>query len=386
VAHHGGDASGVIAAKGIVLDVHTVLRLARESNPRIVLARERVNESQAAFDAAIHSCLPEVLRKDPYKRANAEAQLWERRAELRRVENEVLKKAADTYFDWLTAIRGGAIGHELEKYEEKLLKREQDLAKGESPAQVLVETTQLALNGLRQFLAKVRQQSDSATAKLAYLLNTNDSLLSPADNTLIPIDLVDAGVPTDLLVRQAQEDGPGVRELQGLIAAIQSGIDAARCARILCDHTGAAIPCGRLNVAQSQLRQAQASLVDLHGKLRLGVLDARSSILDGREQVKQATQGIQHAAETYRLMNMRLESETLQERLQRKTHSEVLTSIQQLSSAHERYLSAVNAYNKAQVRLLLLLGTHGDLCSPLGSIHEGNGEKDAAPQLRERGE
>ena len=42
------------------------------------------------------------------------------------------------------------------------------------------------------------------------------------------------------------------------------------------------------------------------------------------------------------------------------THNAVLTSIQQLTLAHANYLKAVNSYNKAQIRLLLFLGTYNE--------------------------
>jgi hypothetical protein len=172
---------------------------------------------------------------------------------------------------------------------------------------------------------------------------------------------VDAAVPVEILVRQAQDGGPGVRELQGLAAAIQGGIDQANCARWICDRTGAAIVCGHLHIAQSKLQQANLTLVDLRGKLQAGVEDARSAIFSGREQITRASATIQHAGETYRLTNSRRKEESLEQKMARNTYSAVLTTIQQLSQAHANYLSAVNDYNKAEVRLMLLIGTLSDL-------------------------
>jgi outer membrane protein TolC len=361
--YHGGDAPAVLPnASAVNLD--TVLRIACERNPEILVARERVNESQIAFDAAMQSCMPEMLRKDTFKKPVAEAQLWRRRAELRKVQNEKLEDAANTYIDILTARRGEVIGADLQKYEEQLLDRAKKLVKsGEKPAQVIVEAIETVLNNQRQFNLRTRQQGDAATVKLAYLLGMGDGVPMAAEETLAPVDLTDATAPLPGLVRQAQENGPGVAELQGLAAAIQQGIADAQCAQRLCDRTGAALVCGRLHMAQSQLQQAQLSLVDLQGKLRTGVEASVSEILSGRDQIAQASDAIQHAAETYRLTDKRLKEIGDPENLRNNTYNSVLQSIQQLTQAHRNYLTAVSAYNKAQVRLLLLLGTYND-CHP----------------------
>ncbi|HWG47166.1 MAG TPA: TolC family protein [Gemmataceae bacterium] len=357
-SYHAGEPVAAVLPNVVAIDLDTVRRLASERNPQILLARERVNESQIAYDAAVNSCIPEFLRKDTFKRPVAEALLWRRRAELAKTQHEVLQDAANTYFDWLTARRGEAISRDLEKYEEKLLNRAQRLASGEKTAQVLVEGVQTALNGRRQFMFKVHQQGEAAAAKLAYLLGASEPLPTPVDGALEPIDLVDVGVSVEMLVRQALENGPGVRELQGLSASIQKSIDEARFAQCVCDRTGAAIICGRLHMAQSQSQQANFALFDTQGKLRAGVEEAVSAILSGRDQITRGASAIQHAAETYRIMDLILTEGAEAARRSSSTYNAVLRSIQQLSQTHANYLSAVSAYNKAQVRLLLLIGTN----------------------------
>jgi outer membrane protein TolC len=364
-AYHQDDSTATAIPAGLVLSLDTVLRLTCESNARILMARERVNEQQAAYDAAVNSCMPELLRKDTFKRAPAEAELWRRRAELQRVQNEVLQDAANTYFDWLTAQRGEAISRDLEKYFDKLLKRAQKLVDlGEKPAQVIVEAVQTGLDGLRQSIIHTHQQADAAAAKLSYLMGNGDGPLVPSQ-ALGAVDFVDANAPVAALVRQAQDNGPGVRELLGLAAAIQQGINDARCAQRICHRTGAALICGRLHMAQSELQQAQLALVDLQGKLKAGVEEAVTAIHSGREQITLASTAIQHAAETYRITNLRLESEGAVDSMRNNTYNAVLNSIRQLSQAHTNYLTAVNAYNKAEARLLLLIGTYND-CKPHG--------------------
>src|SRR5205823_1499231 len=73
--------------------------------------------------------------------------------------------------------------------------------------------------------ARLREQGDAAAMKLAYLLGLPyDAQLVPTDRTFAPIDLVDATPPTEALVRRAVTEGPGVRELEGLLNTIQGGI------------------------------------------------------------------------------------------------------------------------------------------------------------------
>jgi hypothetical protein len=360
-ASQAAETAEVVAPKNVALDLDTLLRLTCEHNARLLVARERINESQAAYNAALNSCVPQALRKDTFKKPVAEAQLWQRRAELSKVQYEVLLDASDTYFDWLATRRAAEISRDLETYEQKLLKRAKALVdSGEKTAQVLVEAGQTFINARRQLIARTDQQGSGAVAKLTYLLGMNDGLTLPADQSLTPIDIVDAGVPVEALISQAQENGPGVHELQGLAGAIQAGINDARCAQRLCGRTGSAMICGRLEMANSQLQQAQLTLVDTKGKLRAGVEEARSAILSGRDQIREAADAIQHGAETYRITNLRLESESPRESFNKNTYNTVLTSIQQLAQGHANYISAVRSYNKAQVRLLLLIGTYND--------------------------
>jgi hypothetical protein len=352
------EAAAVSMQNSVPVNLDIVLRLTFDQNGEIQVARERVNESQVAFDAALRSCMPEMMRKDTFKKPVAEAQLWRRRAELRKVENDNLQDAANTYFDLLTALRGEAITRDLLNYDERLLSRARKMIEAKiNTANVLVEAAEAVVEGRRQFLARTHQQGEAAAAKLAYLMGLNGPTPVPKE-MLEPIDRVDTSAAGEVLVRQAQDNGPGVRELQGLAASIQNGIDSARFAQCICAHTGSPLVCGRLQMAQSELRQAQLSLFSLQTKLRAGVEEAVSAILSGREQIARATVSIRHAAEAYSITDKRLHSEDPQENMRNNTFNAMLTSIQQLNQAHANYLTAVSNYNKAQTRLLLLLGTY----------------------------
>jgi outer membrane protein TolC len=349
---------GIPAAKAILVNFDLVMRRTYENNGEILTARERVRESETALDAALKSCLPQMLRKDTFKKPVAEATVWRRRAELRKTENDNLQDAANTYFDWLTALRGEVVARDLMQLEEKLLTYSHKLVKlDEKPAQVLVEATETAINGRRQFILQTHQQGEGAAFKLAYLMGMSDGVPTTSE-TLVPLDRSDTTFAVEVLVHQAQSNGPGVRELQGLAASIQQGIEQARGAQCICERTGAPLVCGRLQMAQSQLQQAQLALMSLQTKLRSGVEESYSAILSGREQIAFAADAIQHAAETYRIMDRRLSKEDPETATRNRTYNAVLSSIQQLSQAHANYLRAVSNYDKAQARLLLLLGTY----------------------------
>jgi outer membrane protein TolC len=350
-------ANAPVLPSAIAVNLDTVLQQTFERNAEILTARERVNESQIALDAALQSCMPEMLRKDTFKKSVAEATVWRRRVELRKIENDNLQDAANTYFDWQTAMRGEAVARALLKYEEKLLERARKLAASEKPVQVVVEAIETAVNGRQQYILHVHQQVEALAAKLTYLMGMNGAFLT-ATETLEPINRVDTSVSVEVLVRQAQDNGPGVRELQGLIASISQSIAEADRAQRCCCRTGAPLICGRLQMAQSQLQQAQLSLVNLQLKLRAGVEDAFTAILSGHAEIDLASKAIDHAKETYRIMDLRVTEESPDTAVRNKTYDGVLNSIRQLSQADSNYLTAVNDYNKAQVRLLLMLGAY----------------------------
>src|SRR5262249_49160935 len=104
-------------------------------------------------------------------------------------------------------------------------------------------------------------------------------------------------------------------------------------------------------LAESKLQQANLTYQDLRNKLTAGVKESREAILSGREQIAHTTEQIKHASEAYKLSDKRLE-----ENVAGASVGEVLLSITSLERAHFGYLMSVSAYNKAQIRLMMLLG------------------------------
>jgi outer membrane protein TolC len=337
------------------VSLQTALRYADEQNLQIMLARKKVEEAEAAECGGGH--LARLLHHNAAggeegagpggSRYAAEARTWQRRAELARTENETLLDAGNTYIDLLTARRGEAIGRELAKYQEDLLHRAEDLAKTDRSAAVLVESLQADVAGRRAAQAKLHQQGDAAALKLAYLLNlTPGTVVVPQDPSLEPMDLVDASMPAPALVERAQAEVPGVRELSGLLNTIEEGIASVR-------PCLARIPsvARQLETARYKAEETRLALEDTRAKLATGVLEAREAILSGRGQVADAAENIRHSAETYRLADLRLKQNA-----PGASTNEVSQSIRGLELAHFTHLSAVAAYDKAQLRLLLLLG------------------------------
>jgi hypothetical protein len=343
-----------------VSNLETVLRLTESQNLQIALARKRVDEAAAA-ECSVHSCqLSQLLMHNAADgdeggvgggRYAAAAKTWQRRGELARTTNETLLDAGNTYFDLLTARRGEAIGRQLQKYQESLLHRAEDLAKTDRSAGVLVESLRSEMAGRRASILKFRQQAEAAAAKLAYLLNLPpESPVVPQDVALEPLDLVDVSPPVSVLVERAQSAGPGVQELSGLMATIEEAIGSVRPCLARLSRVAQ-----QLQRAQFKLEETRLALEDLRAKLAAGVLEAHGAILSGRRQIADGSEHIRHAAETYRLSDLRLT-----ENAPGASTNDVSQSIRGLEFAHFAYVTAVAAYDKAELRLLLLLGRGDD--------------------------
>ena len=326
------------------------------------------------------------LRESTFQGIEAQRRVLQDQVSRCQIDNEVLLDAALTYVDLLTARRGEAIALELESREQKLLERAETIAKTERGAAGFVEGVKATLSGRRQLLSQLRQQGKASSAKLVYLLGLPpQTVLVPVDPILAPIELVDVSAGPDRLVAQAMTQGPCIHELQNILGVIQLGIEKSDSIHNLLPSLQIAAyeggfgagPGGNLawanrldvNVgfrwnltqlcqsdylratARSKQTQALLSYDDLRGKLAAGVLEANEAILAGREQIGYSTSQIQHAGENYSSSDRKLDAG-----LQNASPGEVLLSIRALEQAHFNHLSVIAGHNKAQIRLLLLLG------------------------------
>lgn len=433
VSHTTSAVSSVQIEKELPITLDAVLRLAEQHNPRIALAREKLNESQLTMAQGARGWLPNTyasvayyrheggiqqfdgtlthsstgavypglqiqseldLREGVFQLIDLERRIWQQKAELSQINNEVLLEAGLTYIDLLSARRGEALTLELEKHEKKLLDRAEKLAKTDRGAAALVEGIKATLSHRHQLLSRLRQNGNAASAKLVYLLGLPPgTCLKPVDLVLAPIELVDATPLACDLIEQAWTGGPGIRELQGILGTVELALEKTSGSHNLLPAIqfnvfegpfgagpGASLQwdnrldiglqfrwnltqmCqteSKRNLIRSKQAQVMLTYEELKAKLALGVQESRDSILAGREQIGLATSQIEHANESYRLSERRLE-----EGVAGASSSEVLVAIRSLEQAHFNHLQAIQGHNKAQLKLLMLLGGGPERISP----------------------
>src|SRR5439155_14398089 len=135
--------------------------------------------------------------------------------------SENLLDAAGTYVDFLAARQGEVIARHLQKEMQSLFVQAQKLAKVDPGLQVEVTRVQTEMRGQEQTIRKLQEGATAAAAKLIYLLGLDPAAeLVPIDRQLAPFNLVDDSVPPSVLVDRALVSGPGIREMQGLLALI----------------------------------------------------------------------------------------------------------------------------------------------------------------------
>lgn len=425
VDHHEPQPAQVAQPREVPITLDTVLRLAEQLNPRIGAAREKLHESQLTSAQGALGWLPNIyaglayyrheggiqqfdgrltrsstgalypglqiqadidFREGVFQLIDLERRIWQQKAELTQVNNETLLEAAVTYIDLLTARRGEAVALDLEKFEQKLLERVEKLAKDEPAARAVVEGVKAALSNRQQLVSGLRQKGNAASAKLVYLLGLPPgTCLVPVDPLLSPVELVDTSPAACDLVAVALSNGPGVRELEGILAVAEMALEKTHGIHNLLPtvqfnlfegpfgagpgtslawanrlDAGLQVKWNLTQLCQTEfkrtlIRSRQAQVVlnyeDLKGKLAAGVTESRDAILFGREQIGLAAGQIRHASEGYRLSDRRLS-----EGLQGASPNEVLLAIRGLEQAHYNHLQAIQGHNKAQVRLMMLLG------------------------------
>jgi outer membrane protein TolC len=416
------------APKVMLINLDTVLRLAQDQNVKVNLAREKLQDAFAGKELADKAWLPDLLvgpsywrheggianedgtltrssfgsffagfelngrldlREAIYQKVDAERKIWQQRGEVSRMTAENLLDAASTYVDLLAARQGEAVALEVEGNLKNLLSQAQKMAATDPGARVEVDRVASQLSGQKQILRKVREGTVGASAKLAYLLGLEPCTeLLPTESRLVPFNLVDASQPACDLVNQALANGPGVREMEGLLNLINSSLEKAQgCGKfipilelrvaeggfgtgpgdsMLWDNrldigiharwnlTELTRGRERMHQAQSKLAQVQLGYQDLRGRLTMGVQESREASRSGADQIQMAREQIEHARAAYKLSNVRLT-----EGIKGASPSEVLLSIQALGLAQLNYLQALRDFDKAQLRLMVLLGSAG---------------------------
>jgi outer membrane protein TolC len=326
------------------------------------------------------------LREYAFEKVKAERDVWQQKGELSRISNETVQQASELYLDLLRARSEEDLAQRQARRQEELL---QYVQKVDDPGlKAELATLEADLNGYRQLGQHMAQLQHAASARLVYLLGLDPCTeLIPVDDHLLPFDLIDASAPVCDLVGRAVAAGPGVRELEGLLGLIQNSIDQANGpSRLLpvfevrmaeggfgagagdsltwdnrwdlglqarWDLSGLATGKATQRLAESKLQQASLSLQDLRGKLTAGVQESREAVLRNRDQLPGAQKRIDLSADAYRLHN-----ELLRQTEERRSLvvREMVQNIRMLREAEHEYLETLSAYDKAQVRLILLLG------------------------------
>ncbi len=429
-----GDARGTMTnlgqdvkgPKAIPISLDTVFRLAQDHNGQVRLARLRVEDAMSDQHWASKHWLPDLsigigawrhdggiqdfqgnLLRSSYtsalggleftgkydwkevlvKRVEAERSVWQQKAELSKLTSENLLDAASTYVGILAARSGVAISAETEGRLKELLDQTKKLADVDPGLRVEVSRIEAELMAQTVLTVKLREANKGASGKLAYLLGLNPCCeFIVADGKLVPIVLVDTKEPLDNLVDRALTQGPGVRELEGLLRTVT----AARKSNYGLSHWMPVVEVGLLeggfgagpatrfdwanrfdfgvkakwnlsefyyarqkrHQADMNIQQVHVSYHDLRSKLTLGVQEARDSIASGFEQVDLAERHIRHAEESYRLSDLRFK-----QNIKGRSASEVLLALRTLGGARLEYLQAVRDLNRAQLRLFVLVGT-----------------------------
>jgi outer membrane protein TolC len=331
------------------------------------------------------------LREAAFQKIDAERKIWQQKGELSRLTSENLLDASSTYVDLLSARASEAIVLGLGKELQDLLGRAEKLARFVPAVEVEVDRIRDQLTDQEQKIRQLREGARKAAAKLLYLLGLDPAAdLVVVERHMVAFQLVDPGTPVEQLVQQAIAAGPGVRELEGLLNLIHQSAEKSQglgkylpvfdvragegifgagpgsnstwdnrfdiALQARWNLTPLVTARERKMVAQAKMQQVHLSMNDLKAKLTMGVQEAYESVQSGQEQFALAQKRILDAREAYNRSLWRLQN------VKGTTPSEVLMTIGMMGQAQMNYLQAVRDYDKAQLRLLVLLGLGSDRC------------------------
>jgi outer membrane protein TolC len=251
-----------INPKTVPITLDTVMRLARDQNGQVQLAREKLHEAYIEQALARKRWLPELsvgagfwrheggiqdfqgnlvhssygsmvgglevrgtfdLRDVIFQRLEAERKVWQQHGELTRFSTDQLLDAATTYIELLAARSTEAIALEAETKLQRLLEQAQKLEKIDPGVRVEVARIEAEVGSQKMLTRRLREGSTAAAAKLIYLLGLNPSSeLTVLDQQLVPLRLVDANQPVETLIEAALRHGPGVQELEAILGVLET--------------------------------------------------------------------------------------------------------------------------------------------------------------------
>jgi outer membrane protein TolC len=334
------------------------------------------------------------LQEYAFAQVNARRNVLQQRGEVSRVTSETLLDAANTYIDLLAARSGQTVAGEIENRLKDLLTRAEKYTSVEPTGKFEVARIKAELDNQRRIILTLEEQANAATYKLNYLLGLDPcTQLIPVDNRLVPFELIDATPPACDLINQALTTGPGVEEMEELLTLIHQSIERSKgLARLLPffqvgaaegvfvggpgddEHTDNRLDlgvqvgwnltnlltrCDRDKVIAAKAAQAHLAYQDLRGKLAAGVQEAREAVLSGRDQIRMAEAQMDDAGQAYGLAHKRLENAIS------GASADTALAIDSLARAQVNYINSTSAYDKAQLRLMILMGPESAIhCLP----------------------
>ena len=326
------------------------------------------------------------LRDQAVKRIEAERNAVMRRGDLSKLSSEELLSAASVYVDTLAARTGAAVARDTEHRLAEILVQARKLAAVDPGVGIEAVRAETEIEAHKVLARKLSEQFESAKMKLLYSLGMPVTTEVALLDEITLFKLVDERQSADVLVDRALRDGPGIAELSQLLGLLDRLRSEADCAKmwiptmevVVGEGAFGAGPGSRLDwdnrldagvhlrwslndfvnsrdqlrILDNQRQQAHLTYQDLRARLEFGVRQALEEMRSSLDQTNLATKHIQCAEESYRLSDQRL-----RENIRGRSPSEVLLAARSLFAARMSYLQALRDYDKAQLRLFVLLGS-----------------------------
>jgi outer membrane protein TolC len=325
-----------------------------------------------------------------YRKVEAERNIIQRRGELAQMTSEQLLDAAGAYIDVLAAQTAVALSDAAEKQIAGVGELARKLADIDPGLRVEVVRIEAELGAQRVLHRSLEERVQAARLRLLYLLGLDTECQLTFLDEITMVNLVSDKLTPAQLVDQALQSGPGIAELSQLlgvvdrlhreshsrsplmptleVSMIEGGFGAGPGSSTSWDNRfdlGVHLRWSlneltqkreQQRLVENQREQARLSYDDLRGKLTLGVRQAFAEINAGQDQIHLAIKHIQSAEESYRLSDTRL-----RENIKGRSPSEVLLAAKVLFAARMSYLNAIRDYDKAQLRLFIMVGA-GEPC------------------------
>lgn len=304
--------------------------------------------------------------------------------------NETLLNTALAYFELQRAAEAQAIAMETRDNAQSLADLTASFARSGEGPQADADRAEAELAVRENEVLRATEAIDVASAALAMQLSTDPSIrIVPAEQTVVPIELVEWETSAQELVATGLANRPELAEAQSLVAAATAQMQRERFAPLLpsvllgfsfagfgggqgasgaTNNFGNRLDYDALaywevrnlglgeraarNTAQARERQAQWEQMRMLDQVATEVVSAHAQVRARSGQISTSERGVSRAVDSYRRNLQRI-------RDGQGLPIEALQSIQALDQARREYLRAVIDYNIAQFRLHWALGWQG---------------------------